>query len=128
MTRNFMVCPACPAISIVGGYIGGYFGISAPEQTELRIASAVITAGIVCITAIATKCIFGISFCDGNGDFSLRNIAQVGAISLFLGIICSVVVNCLLNLFFSEPGENETPPVSPQPEVLQPSAPCCHNS
>ena len=102
-----MVCPVCPVAGMFGGYMGGYFGINMPEKPAHRAMSACITAGLIVITVVALKCLFGISVCDGNGDFSLRNITQVSAITLVLGVIYSIAVNYLLNLWFSEPSPNE---------------------
>jgi len=97
-----MVCPVCPTVGLFGGYVGGYFGVAVPKRPELRIMSALITAGMILVTVVALKCLFGIAICDGNGDFSLRNIVQVGVITLPLGIVYSIGVNYLLNQLFPE--------------------------
>jgi len=121
-----MVCPVCPAAGLVGGYVGGYFGIDSPKSTELNIASAAITAGLIVITIVALRCIFGISLCDGRGDFSLRNIVQVGLITIVIGIIYSIVVNYLINLWFSEPSFDLAPPqIEAQPLIPAPRPCCC---
>jgi hypothetical protein len=116
-----MVCPVCPAVGMFGGYLGGYFGITIPERPELRVMSALITAGMIGITVVAIRSMFGIAICDGNGNFSLRNITQVGVISLLMGIIYSLAVNYLLNLLFSEPAKNE----APLPSQIEAPRPCC---
>ncbi len=105
-----MVCPACPTIAVAGGAISGYFGF---DREDLRATSVVVTSCMVAATVIALRLLFGISVCDGNGDFSLRNIAQVGAISLVLGIIYAVGVNILLNKLV------------PPPQVSSTKKPCC---
>ncbi len=102
-----VVCPVCPTAGALGGYLGGYFGINPPERPELRVMSALITTSMTVITVVALRCLFGISICDGNGDFSLRNIAQVGTMTLLLGIIYSIAVNYLLRQLFPESSQNE---------------------
>ncbi len=79
---------------MAGGAISGYFGF---EREDLRTTSMVITSCMVVVTVVALKVLFGLSLCDGNGDFSPRNFAQVGAISVVLGVIYAVGVNILLN-------------------------------
>ena len=107
-----MVCPVCPAIGAVGGYIGGYIGIDPPSELKYRVLSGFITAGLLVITIVALRCFLGIAICDGNGIFSLRNIVQVGLISVVLGVIYSIGVNFFINL------------ATPQ-SVPIPSSPCC---
>ena len=114
-----MACPVCPTVGMFGGYIGGYFGIDTPEKTELQVASALITAGMIIVSIVALKYFFGISICDGNGDFSLRNVFQVGIISLLLGIIYSIAVNYFINLHWNEPHPALIPPQNETPH------PCC---
>lgn len=110
-----MVCPVCPAAGLFGGYFGGYFGVNPPEQLELRLISGMITAGLIVITIVALKCLFGISICDGNGDFSFRNIVQVSVISLVVGVIYSIVVNLLINLWYGDSTKNEVQDESSKP-------------
>ncbi len=107
-----MICPACPAIAMAGGGIAAYFGIDRPD---LRTKVTLITSAMLGITTVALKLIFDIRLCDGNGNFSLRNIGQVGAISLVLGLVYSVAVSYLLNRFVR------------QPEQVQPKPACCHH-
>lgn len=114
-----MVCPVCPVAGAVGGSIGGYIGIEPPQSKTLRIVSAAITTSLVVITIVALKCLCGISICDGNGDFSLRNICQVVSISALLAIIYSLAVNSILNFFF---------PYESQPIAAEEPAPCCCSS
>jgi len=95
-----MACPACPAIAMAGGAVSAYFGF---EREDLRTTTIVITTCLTVVTAIALKVLLGVSICDGNGNFSLRNIAQVGAISLVLGIIYTVGVNFILNRLVPPP-------------------------
>jgi hypothetical protein len=96
-----MVCPACPVIGMSGGFLGGYFGINIPKRTDQRVIGAVITSTMIGITVVALKCLFGIALCDGNGNFTLRNIVQVGSISLSMGIVYSIAINYLLNRIVS---------------------------
>jgi len=116
-----MVCPVCPAVGMVGGYVGGYFGINQPEDTTLRVVGGVITASMIVITVVALRCFFDLSICDGLGNFSLRNIIQVACISLVLGLIYSLVVNCILNRLFSEAPKN----ANPAPLQISAQKPCC---
>ena len=89
-----MLCPACPAIAMAGGGLSGYFGFG---RADLRKTAAVITSVMLGITTVALKVLLDIRLCDGNGNFSVRNIAQVGAMSLAIGLIYSVAVNYLLS-------------------------------
>jgi hypothetical protein len=105
-----MICPACPAIAGFSAAIAAYFGFDRPD---LRIINIAITASLMVITTIALKAIFGLSLCDGTGEFTFRNFAQVGTISAVSGFIYSIGVSYLLNIFV---------PLPAQPE---PNKPCC---
>lgn len=113
-----MVCPVCPVVAATGGGIAGFFGIDRPD---LQVASTVITTVLTVTTTVALKFFLNISICDGNGDFSPRNILQVGLISFVIGTIYSVAVNFLLDCMFPLPQEEilECEPTS--------NSPCCCN-
>lgn len=121
-----MICPACPMIGMGFGLIAGYFGVKMPEQRSHRILGAVITSAMIGVTVVALRCLFGITLCDGNGNFSLRNIAQVGSISIVMGIVYSIGVNILINLAVSalnkRNSSQETPPLAEDPNAQRP---CC---
>lgn len=117
-----MVCPVCPTAGWFGGYVGGFFGINAPKQVKERVFSAFITASMICISMVALKTFCGISFCDGNGDFTFRNITQAGGLALLMGIVYSMVVNFLLQQFACN-DQPSPPPPPPKPEEVIP--PCC---
>lgn len=93
-----MICPVCPAAGLIGGGIGGYFGISPPKQKEGRILSALITANLITVTIIALKVLFNISLCAG-GQLTLANVALVVGKTLIMGVIYSIGVNYLLNRY-----------------------------
>jgi hypothetical protein len=101
-----MVCPACPVIAIAGGGVAGYFGFNGKV--------ALVTASVLGVTTVALKLLFRVSLCDGNGNFSVRNIAQVGAISLVLGSVISVALNYLLQRCSSS-SASSSPASSPLP-------------
>lgn len=98
-----MVCAACPPIGFVFGWIAGYLGVKAPDSPKARVMSALMTSGITVVTVVALKVIFGISVCDGQGNFSLTNIAQVGAITFVMGTIYAIAVNTLFSYWQAPP-------------------------
>lgn len=97
-----MLCPLCPATSWLGGWLGGYFGINAPEHWKGRIVSAFITASMVCVTTIALKHFWGISLCS-PGRTTMEKIAVAGLKALVLSIVYSIGVNFLLNRYVFPP-------------------------
>jgi hypothetical protein len=115
------LCPVCPMTSFFGGLVGGYFGVEPPKHFEGRLLSAVITATMTGISTIVARRLFGLSLCDGNGNFSLGNIVQVGLITLVMGIIYSIAINFLLNKYVF--------PSSQQPDTSnqQPRRCCCQS-
>lgn len=105
-----MLCPVCPTVGIAGGWIGSYFGNPMPVRSDHRMISAVLTSAMIGVTIIALKYLVGVSPCDGNGNFTLRNIAQVGAISLLLGIVYSIGVNFLIKVLSTPPAIEKSCP------------------
>lgn len=127
-----MACPVCPAAGWLGGWVGGYFGIEPPSHPGGRILSAVITANLIAITAIALKALFNISLCTGSGTFTLENILLVGAKGLIMGVIYSIGVNYLLNRYvFPSEGQQDNDEVcnnSANSKLkTSPCCPCKHN-
>lgn len=102
-----MVCPVCPAAGWFGGLVGGYFGIQPPRDQRGRMISAAITATLISTTLIAVKVLFNVSLCRG-GEFTLANIACVGAKTLIMGVIYSIGVNYLLNRYVFPPPQSGT--------------------
>lgn len=122
-----MACPVCPTAGWLGGWIGGYFGIYPPETTRGKILSATITASLACITIVALKVIFNITLCVG-GTFTLGNVARVAVIALPLGIVYSVLVNCLLKRYVYAPSVQnnaEDPKVDNPLDQNQEQPSCC---
>ncbi|MBS0654532.1 MAG: hypothetical protein JSR46_02035 [Verrucomicrobia bacterium] len=114
------MCLVCPLIAVAGGGIAGYFGLDRPD---LRIVSTVVTGALTLVTTVALKFFLNISICDGLGNFSLRNIAQVSGISLVLGLIYTVAVNYILNRLIPLPvAQDEN---SPPSQCGQEQKPCC---
>lgn len=109
-----LICPACPVIAMAGSAISAYFGF---DRKDLRPHAIVATTALMGVTVVALRLLLGISLCDGNGNFSLRNIAQVGAISLVMGLIITIGVRVVLNKLIP-------PPTQPPP----PKACCCKNT
>jgi hypothetical protein len=95
-----MVCPICPAVACLGGWMVGYFGIRSPEYSGGRLLCAAVSANLMGITVIALKVLFGISLCSG-GAWTLGNIVRVGAKTAVMGMIYLIGVNHFLNSYVS---------------------------
>ncbi|MCE5294820.1 MAG: hypothetical protein LLF94_09455 [Chlamydiales bacterium] len=117
-----MSCPVCPTVGILGGILGGYIGVNPPANKTHRVLSAFIASTAVLVTVVALRHFTGLTLCDGLGNFSARNIAQVMSIGLVLGVIYSIGINALYNRFIAAP--TDAPP-SPPPTV--PPHSCCKN-
>ena len=94
-----MMCPVCPTIGTLGGWIGGYVGVNPPANKVHRVLSALVASTAVCVTVFALRYFTGLTFCDGLGNFSARNIAQVGVIGVLSGVIYSIGINAIYNRF-----------------------------
>lgn len=91
-----MVCFVCPIAAAVGGALGGLLGIQFPKETKWRAVSILSTVALTCISVIALKIIFNLSFCVG-GTFTLKNFVRVSSLTFPLGIINFLLVNLLIN-------------------------------
>ncbi len=92
---------------MTGSAISAYFGF---DRKDLRPYAVVATTILTGITVLALRVLLGISLCDGNGNFSLRNIAQVGAISIVFGVVYSIGIKFLLNRLIPLPQEQQAKP------------------
>lgn len=114
-----MLCPICPTAGWIGGCLGGYIGVNPPPHWKGRIISAVLTASLIGITAIALKYFFNISLCSG-GRTNLEKAVIAGIKGLLMGIVYSIGVNYLLGRFvFTAPPEEE------KVKAPDPDMPCC---
>lgn len=114
-----MLCPICPTAGWFGGWVGGYFGVNPPPHWKGKMISAVITASLIAITAIALKYFFNIALCSG-GRTTLEKAVIAGIKGLLLGIVYSIGVNYLLGRYVFT-----APPVAEDVKDPGPDKPCC---
>jgi hypothetical protein len=92
-----MVCPACPASSALGGFIGAWFGVNAPKTTKGKILSIALTGTATALTVIALRVLGNISLCNGNYTWS--RITSIIAGATLVGTIYSIGINHLIHRF-----------------------------
>jgi hypothetical protein len=91
-----MGCPACAAGGIVGGWVGGYFGINPPETRTGRVLSGLLTSTLTLVTLLAAKVFFNKTLCGGASQPTINRFCRLVVAGLLLGVIYSLGVNFLL--------------------------------
>ncbi|MBA3722891.1 MAG: hypothetical protein H0W88_10895 [Parachlamydiaceae bacterium] len=100
-----MVCPVCPASSLMGGVIGSYFfGINPPESKCLKVVSVILTGTATTLTTLAIIVFGKVSLCQKN--YTLPRISMIIAGAVVVGTIYSIAINFLLNKYVERTKQN----------------------